>query len=182
MSDDLPERFHKPKDLLERIFEEIEKMMSEFTQEELFEENGRFVQFGPFTYGYSITIGPNGKPKIKEFGNLMKPSLNDKIQSSQRLFNRSKSDEKDSLVDVFTRNEDVKVIAEIPRIEESDISVRCTEDSILILVQNEEKKRIKLSVKVDPNNYKFKYQNGILEITIKRIISDGNSKIQWNEV
>ena len=28
---------------------------------------------GPIVYGYSMTIGPDGKPRIKEFGNV-KPS------------------------------------------------------------------------------------------------------------
>jgi len=29
---------------------------------------------GPFVYGYSFSMGPDGKPVIREFGNV-KPSL-----------------------------------------------------------------------------------------------------------
>jgi hypothetical protein len=25
---------------------------------------------GPFVYGYSMTIGPDGKPRVREFGNV----------------------------------------------------------------------------------------------------------------
>src|SRR5438067_10736277 len=30
-------------------------------------------EYGPFVYGYSMTIGPDGKPKIREFGNVKSP-------------------------------------------------------------------------------------------------------------
>lgn len=32
-------------------------------------------EMGPFVYGYSMTIGPDGKPKVREFGNIRSPSL-----------------------------------------------------------------------------------------------------------
>jgi HSP20 family protein len=34
---------------------------------------GKVREIGPLVYGTSVTIGPDGKPKIKEFGNF-KPS------------------------------------------------------------------------------------------------------------
>jgi len=27
-------------------------------------------EFGPIVYGYSMTIGPDGKPQVREFGNV----------------------------------------------------------------------------------------------------------------
>ena len=28
---------------------------------------------GPFVYGYSMTVGPDGRPKVREFGNVRFP-------------------------------------------------------------------------------------------------------------
>ena len=30
-------------------------------------------KIGPFVYGYSMTIGPDGNPGVKEFGNVKSP-------------------------------------------------------------------------------------------------------------
>ena len=31
---------------------------------------GKVREYGPFVYGYSMTIGSDGKPKVREFGNV----------------------------------------------------------------------------------------------------------------
>ena len=36
-------------------------------------EGGKVREIGPFVYGYSMTIGPDGKPGVKEFGNVKSP-------------------------------------------------------------------------------------------------------------
>ena len=36
-------------------------------------EGGKVKEYGPFVYGYSMTIGPDGKPKVREFGNVKSP-------------------------------------------------------------------------------------------------------------
>jgi len=36
-------------------------------------EGGKVREYGPFVYGYSMTIGPDGKPKAREFGNVKSP-------------------------------------------------------------------------------------------------------------
>ena len=33
-------------------------------------EGGKVREVGPIVYGYSMTIGPDGKPHVKEFGNV----------------------------------------------------------------------------------------------------------------
>ncbi|HET8794500.1 MAG TPA: hypothetical protein VFM31_11935, partial [Nitrososphaeraceae archaeon] len=36
-------------------------------------EGGKVREVGPIVYGYSMTIGPDGKPNIREFGNVKSP-------------------------------------------------------------------------------------------------------------
>ena len=42
---------------------------------DIFEEfKGNGSESGPYYYGYTMTIGPDGKPVVKEYGNV-KPGL-----------------------------------------------------------------------------------------------------------
>src|SRR5687768_3917981 len=36
-------------------------------------EGGKVREVGPLVYGYSMTIGPDGKPNVREFGNIKSP-------------------------------------------------------------------------------------------------------------
>ena len=36
-------------------------------------EGDKVREVGPIVYGYSMTIGPDGKPRVKEFGNVKSP-------------------------------------------------------------------------------------------------------------
>ena len=37
-------------------------------------EGAKVREVGPIVYGYSMTIGPDGKPKVTEFGNIKHPA------------------------------------------------------------------------------------------------------------
>src|SRR5690242_12797493 len=58
---------------MERLFEEsfrdIENIPKDLIKEYETPEGGKVREFGPLVYGYSMTIGPDGKPKVREFGN-----------------------------------------------------------------------------------------------------------------
>src|SRR5208337_3332453 len=43
------------------------------TRERKLGDGSTVREFGPFVYGYSMTMGPDGKPVVQEFGNV-KPS------------------------------------------------------------------------------------------------------------
>ena len=36
-------------------------------------DGAKVREVGPLVYGYSMTIGPGGKPKVREFGNVKSP-------------------------------------------------------------------------------------------------------------
>src|SRR6266498_1739077 len=63
---------------MEKMFEDSLKEMETKAPKDLVREyktsDGRKVkEFGPLVYGYSMTIGPDGKPQVKEFGNMKPP-------------------------------------------------------------------------------------------------------------
>jgi HSP20 family protein len=60
---------------MEREFEEQFKDIENRAPKDLVRAGGGKVrEYGPFVYGYSMTIGPDGKPKVREFGNVNSPS------------------------------------------------------------------------------------------------------------
>jgi HSP20 family protein len=72
-------------------------------------EGGKVREVGPLVYGYSMTVGPDGKPRIREFGNV-KPS-----RLKHGGFSRPEiSGETEPLMDVTTTDKEVKVVVEMP--------------------------------------------------------------------
>jgi HSP20 family protein len=159
---------------IDEAFEEMEKEFRELmkkapkslVRERRLPDGSRTQEWGPFVYGYSMTVGPDGKPHIREFGNV-KPELGAR-GGKPRLDVRN---EREPLVDVTTTNSEVKVIAELPGIEKADIQLKVTDDSLTISVDNPNRKYFKevdLPVKVDSKKTSWSYKNGILEVSLPK--------------
>jgi HSP20 family protein len=159
---------------IDEAFEEMEKEFRELmkktpknlVRERRLPDGSRTQEWGPFVYGYSITVGPDGKPHIREFGNV-KPELGSK-GGKPRL---DIKDEREPLVDVTTTDSEVKVIAELPGVEKTDIQLKATDDSLTVSVDNPGRryfKRIDLPAKVDPQKTRSSYKNGILEVSLPK--------------
>ena len=117
-------------------------------------------EIGPIVYGYSVTIGPDGKPVVREFGNVGK---------GQGSPWKQIQDKREPLVDVVSSDKEVRVIAEMPGVNKEDIDLTVNEKSLVISVDKEEKryyKELDLPGVVDPKGAKSKYNNGVLEVTI----------------
>lgn len=152
---------------IDRMFEDMFKELSRVFPEELAKErklpDGSTVKtWGPFVYGYSMSVGPDGKPVIKEFGNV-RPT---------RLGVPRPAEEREPLIDVVTGDKFVQVIAEVPGVEKDDINLFTTEDQLTISADTERRKyhkEVDLPVKVDPKSAEASYKNGVLEVALKRI-------------
>jgi len=114
---------------------------------------------GPYYYGYTMTTGPDGKPIVKEYGNV-KPGL------------LPGSDTRDPVVDtvVDEKEKTVRLVAEMPGVEKSNINVVIEKNVVKIDAEQDKKKyhsQVPLRIKVDENSVKASYKNGILEVTLK---------------
>lgn len=120
---------------------------------------GRNVQTsGPYYYGYQMTVGPDGKPVVKEWGNTRPPTA------------ITDSGVRDVLVDETINEKDriLKLVAEMPGIEKSDIQVNVADGIVSISAEHGERKygtKIPLKYSIDENSAKAKYINGVLELT-----------------
>ena len=144
----------------EKIFEEARRIM-----EEIFREGISFKSFEPgkpIIHGFSIKIGPDGKPRVQEFGN--KPM---KTPAGEPMI----SEEREPLTDIIEGEEEVSITVEIPGVEKEDIDLNVTEDTVEINVDTPERKYhkiIDLPCEVKPRTTKATYKNGVLDIVITR--------------
>ena len=146
-------------DEFERIFK---KMSQSFLNVDgIFEEFKERESSGPFYYGYTMTVGPDGKPVVKEYGNV-KPGL------------LPTSDTREPIVDtIVDENEKVvKLIAEMPGVEKTDVQIVVENKVVSISAEHDQKKyhaKVPLKNKVDENSAKASYKNGILQLVFKLV-------------
>ena len=159
-------------DEFDRIFK---KMSSSFFDiDDISEEfKGKGSNFSPFYYGYTMTVGPNGKPVVKEYGNV-KPEL------------LPSTDIREPIVDVIVDEKEklVKLVAEIPGVEKTDVKILVQDKFVDISAERGEKKyhvKVPIKHKVDENSAKASYKNGILELVFK-LIEDEKPKGKKVEV
>ncbi|MEM2874410.1 MAG: archaeal heat shock protein Hsp20 [Candidatus Hadarchaeales archaeon] len=150
---------------IDRAFEEMFKEMSSGLPKELFRErrmpDGSTVKtFGPVVYGYSMTIGPDGVPRVRTFGNV-KPGMPVPKPMEYR----------EPLVEVITGKDVIRVVAELPGVEKKDIDLRVKEDRVTISVDTPERryyKEVELPAPVDPKSADAFFQSGVLDVTLRR--------------
>ncbi len=125
-------------------------------------------EIGPIVYGYSVTIGPNGRPVVREFGN---------VRRGEGKPWKALQEAREPLIDVVTTGKEVRVIAELPGVRKEDIAVTVNEKKVVISVEAPNRKYFKeleLSAVVDPSGAKSKYNNGILDMTLPLRSAGGN--------
>ncbi len=140
-------------DMMERF-----KMIDRFMNEALEQLEGGE---GPIFYGFSISVGGDGKPTVNEFGNV-KPGL-----KGPEL-----TEEIEPLVDVVDGKDSVMIYAELPGVEKTDIGLSTTESALTISVTSKKRryhKEVSLPSRVDPETAKATYKNGVLEVCLEKV-------------
>jgi HSP20 family protein len=181
-NEDIPEWFKKrrtpAKDPffgnIDEMFKEMERMMDEelkdftekvpkeYVKERKLPDGSTVKELGPFVYGYSMKIGPDGKPEVQEFGNIKKG-----LKGPPEV-----KEEREPLVDIVENEKEVRVVVELPGVEKTDIKLHGTEDSIDISVdkpQNKYYKEVQLPVKVRVKEATSTYKNGVLEVVLPKV-------------
>ena len=128
-------------------------------------DDGSIVrEMGPIVYGYSVKIGPDGKPVVRKFGN---------IDAFPNLLGGGLSvkEEREPLVDVINGENELRIVAEVPGVNKEDLRLSADENSLTIesiTGQPRYHKKIELPEAIDPKTAKSTYKNGILEVSFKR--------------
>ena len=143
-------------DEFDRLFKRVSR--SFVNLDDIFGGKSAGNLYGPVFYGYTMTIGPDGKPVVWEYGNT-KPEL-------------STSDTREPIVDTIVDEKEkvVKLIAEMPGVDKKDVKIVVDDNIVSIDAEHGDKKyyvKVPIKHKVDENSVKASYKNGILELTFK---------------
>lgn len=110
----------------------------------------------PLVYGFSMHVGPDGKPRVEHFGNVRQGKV---------------SQEREPLVDLVDLPNEVRVVAELPGVSKDAITIN-VQDGILSLSVNDPErpfsKRVQLPAAVEEKSANASYKNGILEVVLKK--------------
>ncbi|MFX1319874.1 MAG: archaeal heat shock protein Hsp20 [Promethearchaeota archaeon] len=153
---------------LQRMFEEIMKMISDINPEDMFgpdaehqlEEILEQLQKNPMVWGFSAGIGPDGKIRLNPFGNLNPEGGPPVVR-----------DEREPLIDVMDQDDQLIIIAELPGVKRNEINIKVNDYSLTLQVDSKDRKYAKdidLPAPVDIDSVKTSYRNGILEIHLKK--------------
>ena len=154
--------------LMDEAFKNFEQPVpKKFIKEHRLDDGSTIKEFGPIVYGYSVKIGEDGKPIIRKFENVdvFSHSITDSSHDTQQ--------EREPLIDIINGKEEIKIVAELPRVAKENIKLYADETNLTIesLSSVEERryyKKIEFPEFVEPSSGRSHYKNGILEITFKK--------------
>ena len=158
--DDLEEQFR-------RDWTQMNRLMREAMRGDLPEPQ----KGGPYVYGWSLRVGPDGKPHFQEFGNV--PEARSIGSSAETM------DRREPLVDVVEDDEVITITAEVPGVNKKDIDLEITDGTLIIRVDQDQRKyykEVQLPAEIDQDSATASYQNGILDIELKKAIKTKKGK------
>lgn len=140
---------------------------------------------GPLVYGYSMNVGPDGKSKVREFGNvrpLGQGGMSGNVSGMDTKTAPLVTAEREQLVDVNTTDKETKVVLEIPGVKKEDIRLSAYDQAIEVTANNLQRKypkTIDLPKEANIETARSTYHNAILEITFSK---KENSKPKGKEL
>lgn len=162
---DMDDFFREMEETMKRELKEFSsKAPRELVRERILPDGTKVSEWGPFVYGYSVTIGADGKPKVREFGNVKPETRMGKPYIDIK-------EKREPLADVIVNNGEIKVIVELPGVEKKDIKLHGIERSLTISVDTPQRKyhkEVELPTKVNLKEAKSSYKNGVLEVTLQK--------------
>ena len=163
---------------MERMFDEqFKDILQTETPKELVREyvtpgGDKVREIGPIVYGYSAVVGPDGKPRITEFGNVKQGTrIGGKVGSGTRRSGPQITAEREPLADIITTDKEVKIVVELPGVNKENIKVKAYEGSAEVVAETQDRKYrrvVDIPADTDAESVKSTFKNGLLEIAFKR--------------
>jgi HSP20 family protein len=111
-------------------------------------------------FGVSIKTAVGGKPVVESFGNVRKTPQGPTVE-----------EEREPITDIFDEDQEIRIYAEMPGVNQEDIKLDLKEDILDISAQTGDRKyrkEVLLPAKVRADTMTSSYNNGILEIKVKK--------------
>lgn len=150
---------------IDREFERMRESLSRMIQGM---SEGSMDPDDPFVYGFSLRMGPDGKPTFDEFGNV-------RAADEEGTDEIGLDEVREPLVDVQESGAHISVTAELPGVEKDAINLRAKERELIIKVDSEPRKffkRVELPTAVHPETTGATYKNGVLDVEVEKADDD----------
>jgi HSP20 family protein len=162
MSDPWWRRRKKKSPWFNDIYDELEKLgdMIDETMQKSFENSENIPSRRNRFRGFSVKIGPNGTPRVREY--------NDRDSSQTE----TEDDDQEPLVDFIDEGKILIILAAIPGVNKDEIELRVTESSLTVSVDAESLEwydEFELPTKVKPKSAHASYKNGVLEVKLEKL-------------
>ncbi|MFQ5969975.1 MAG: Hsp20/alpha crystallin family protein [Nitrososphaerales archaeon] len=155
---------------IDNIFEAIERMIEDLQNdvEHSFKElqNNSILESRPLMYGFTMSIGPDGEPVVRTFGDKQ-------ITTGCR----------EPVYEQFVKNDtdELIVMIEMPGISRDEIQLNVSHSKLIVTTTPKAERRykadIELKAQADPKSAKATYRNGILSVTL-RVKGNSNKGIK----
>lgn len=148
---------------VEREMADVERRIDRLRQQTA--EGGASNREGPFVYGWTVQVGPDGEPRVQRWGNV------EDVADPADAGEADDGGWREPFV-TATLDEDeeaVRFTAEMPGVEKEDIHVETTEESVLIEAEGAERRyrtEVPVDRRLDPETAEANYNNGILEVHV----------------
>jgi HSP20 family protein len=149
-------------------------------------DGNKVREIRPIIFGYSMTIGPDGKLYVREFRNAKSLAKGIATETTASIQTREEVEientygnlpltplnKKDSLVDITSTDNEVKVILEILGVNKEDIKINAFDRAVEVIADNKHQRKyhktIELPKDADIETVRSAYNNGILEMTFNK--------------
>ncbi|MCX5644925.1 MAG: Hsp20/alpha crystallin family protein [Phycisphaerae bacterium] len=111
-------------------------------------------------FGFSVKTAVGGEPIVEPFGNIRQTPTGPSVE-----------DVREPLTDVFDEEHEIRVLAEMPGINQDDIHLDLKDDILDICAESGKRKyhkEVLLPAPVQPGTMTSRYNNGILEIKVSK--------------
>jgi HSP20 family protein len=145
---------------MEREFMDIEKIPQNLLGDA---EEDDTKEVGSIFYGYSLSVGPDGKPEVKEFGSIRR--------GPTRAWSESVTDTREPPVDVVEDKDALRVIADMPGADRKNVKLSGKGARLVISAETparKYRKELNLPAEVDARNAVSRFNNGVLELVLPK--------------
>jgi HSP20 family protein len=162
MSDPWWRRRKKKSPWFSDIYDELEKLedMIDETMQKSFGNSEDMPGRRDHFRGFTIKIGPDGTPRIREF--------NDRHSSQDE----TEDDDQEPLVDFIEEGKTLIILAALPGVNKDEIELRVTESCLTVSVDADSMEwydEFMLPAKVKPKSANASYKNGVLEVRLEKL-------------
>jgi len=111
-------------------------------------------------FGFSVKTAVGGAPIVEPFGNIKQTPTGPSVE-----------DVREPLTDLFDEEQEIRILAEMPGINQGDIHLDLKDDILDIRAESGKRKyhkEVLLPALVQPGTLTSRYNNGILEIKVSK--------------